>query len=54
MKKVFALTLILALLLGLVPGALAEPAAALEAAALPRVGDVVHGFEVVEDRKSVV
>ena len=56
-KRLLALMLALVMLLGLVPAALAEaaidePAPALpgEAAALPGVGDVVNGFEVVELR----
>ena len=46
-KKWLALLMILALALGMWPGALAEATAAGE---LPKVGDVVHGFEVVELR----
>jgi Zn-dependent M16 (insulinase) family peptidase len=46
-KKWLSLLMILALALGMWPGALAESTAAAE---LPKVGDVVHGFEVVELR----
>ena len=45
MKRMLAMLIALAMALGLVAGAVAE-----EAAALPAVGDVVHGFEVVETR----
>ena len=63
MKKLLSMLLMLAMLLGLSPAALAdvaEPAPALpdgeeleaepDRAALPAVGDVVHGFEVIEQR----
>ena len=51
-KRLISMLLALALLLGLLGAAAAEPAAALpEPAALPRVGDVVHGFEAVELRE---
>ncbi len=52
MKRFLSTILVLALLLGLAPAALAEPAIAEPApgAGLPEVGDVVHGFEVVETR----
>ena len=46
MKKWIALLLTLCLLLGLLPAAIAE-----ETAALPQVGDVVYGFEVLELRE---
>ena len=47
MKKAIALLIALALTLGLLPAALAE---AESAPALPQVGEVIHGFEVVELR----
>lgn len=47
MKKTLALILTLALLPGLLPAALAEGESAPE---LPKAGDVVHGFEVIETR----
>ena len=47
MKKAIALLIALALTLGLLPTALAE---AESAPALPQVGEVIHGFEVVELR----
>ena len=47
MKKAVALLTALALMLGVLPAALAE---AESAPALPQVGEVVHGFEVVELR----
>ena len=47
MKKAIALLIALALALGLLPAALAE---AESAPALPQVGEVIHGFEVVELR----
>ena len=50
MKKLTAVLLTLCLMLGLMPGALAESAP--EAAALPQVGDVVHGFEAMELREA--
>ena len=50
MKKLIALLLSLCLVLGLLPGALAETAP--EAAALHQVGDVVHGFEAMELREA--
>ena len=51
MKRLFALLLSLCLLMGLIASALAEPAVAdVAAPALPRLGDVVHGFEAVELR----
>ena len=51
MKKMMSLLLALALLLSLAPACLAEAAAELpETAALPAVGDVVNGFEVIELR----
>lgn len=46
-KRWLAMLIILALALGMCPGALAEATAAAE---LPKAGDVVHGFEVVELR----
>ncbi len=46
MKRLLAVLLSLALLLGLLPAAVAEDAAP----ELPAVGDVVHGFEVIETR----
>lgn len=46
-KKLISLLLALAMLLGVLPAALAEPA---ETVALPEVGDVVEGFEAVEIR----
>ncbi|MBR3274793.1 MAG: insulinase family protein [Clostridia bacterium] len=46
-RKWLAMLMILALALGMWPGAMAEPT---DAEALPGVGDVVHGFEVVELR----
>ena len=50
MNRLLALLLALALLLGLAPAAIGEPAAA-EPAALPQVGEVVHGFEALETRE---
>ena len=55
MNRFLALLLTLCLLAGVLPAALAEAALALpateaEAAPLPQLGDVVHGFEVVEQR----
>ncbi len=47
MKRTIALLIALALTLGLLPAALAE---AESAPALPQVGEVIHGFEVVELR----
>lgn len=47
MKRIIALTLILALALGVLPAAVAEGESA---PALPAVGDVVHGFEVIDTR----
>ena len=49
-KGLISMLLALAMLLGLAPAALAEPAEAVESAALPQIGDVVEGFEVVETR----
>ena len=50
MKKCLSLLLALSLLLGCV-GAVAEPAEALPGNGLPKVGDVVEGFEVREIRE---
>ena len=47
MRRTIALLIALALTLGLLPTALAE---AESAPALPQVGEVIHGFEVVELR----
>ena len=47
-KRLISMLLALAMLLGLAPAALAEEA--VEAAALPEIGDVVEGFEVIETR----
>jgi len=47
MKKTIALLTVLALMLGLLPTALAE---AGSASTLPQVGEVIHGFEVIETR----
>ena len=44
MKRAIAVLIVLALALGLLPVALAE---ADSVPALPQVGEVVHGFEVV-------
>ena len=50
MKKLVSMILAVAMLLGLVSAALAEPAEASETAAMPEIGGVVEGFELVETR----
>ncbi len=52
MKRLLAVLLTLAVLAGLVPGALAEPAPEPVGVGLPAVGDVVYGFEALETREA--
>lgn len=49
-KRLISMLLALAMLLGTMPAALAESVESVEPAALPEIGDVVEGFEVMETR----